>query len=65
MMVSAKEVVELAKALDTTGYGALWDDMVRESERKEWDRIEFEEAVMKALDNGLLYEPIIGKLKVI
>jgi RPA family protein len=43
--------------------GALWDDIMEHGEGQGLERTIIEEALTSLLDKGLVYEPILGKLK--
>jgi len=43
--------------------GALWDDIIEAGEKQGLERTIVEEALTSVMDKGLVYEPILGKLK--
>lgn len=43
--------------------GALWDDIVEQGQEQGLERTLVEEALTSLMDKGLVYEPILGKLK--
>ena len=43
--------------------GALWDDIVAKGEKEGLERDLVEEALASLMDKGLVYEPILGRLK--
>jgi RPA family protein len=43
--------------------GALWDDIMEQAEKQGLERTIVEEALTALLDKGLVYEPILGRLK--
>lgn len=44
--------------------GAQWDAIVAEGQKKDLDEDTVEEAINALMDKGLIYEPILGRLKV-
>ncbi|HDS59023.1 MAG TPA: hypothetical protein ENN54_01845 [Thermoplasmatales archaeon] len=59
----AEEAV-LALVRDCEGDdGALWDEIVERGEEQKLERTLVEEALTSLMDKGLVYEPILGKLK--
>ena len=44
--------------------GARWDHLVGELIKRGMSRTEMDDAIMEALDTGLLYEPQIGRLQI-
>ncbi|KAA0003971.1 MAG: hypothetical protein FE048_00335 [Thermoplasmata archaeon] len=43
--------------------GALWDDIVAKGEKEGLERDLVEEALASLMDKGLIYEPVLGRLK--
>ena len=60
-----KVVLALVEQLDKGGKGAPWDDIVAEAKRSGIEREELDEISNSLLDKGLVYEPVLGKMKVI
>ncbi|QLH74758.1 MAG: hypothetical protein HPY73_04400 [Methanomassiliicoccales archaeon] len=60
-----KTVLQLVESLDKTGKGASWDDIVKEAEKKNIGRDELDEITNSLLDKGLVYEPALGRMKII
>lgn len=60
-----KVVLALVEQLDKGGKGAPWDDIVAEAKKSGIDREELDEISNSLLDKGLVYEPVLGKMKVI
>ena len=55
----------LVEQLDKGGKGAAWDDIVAEARKSGIEREELDEISNSLLDKGLVYEPVLGKMKVI
>jgi uncharacterized protein len=60
-----KVVLALVEQLDKGGKGAPWDDIVAEAKKSGIEREELDEISNSLLDKGLVYEPVLGKMKVI
>ena len=60
-----KVVLALVEQLDKAGKGAPWDDIVAEAKKSGIERDELDEISNSLLDKGLVYEPVLGKMKVI
>jgi len=56
-------LLEIVGTLDTDVKGASWDDIVRAAEKKGIGRMQIEEATNSLLDKGLIYEPVLGRIK--
>lgn len=56
-------VLELVGALDGDGKGAAWDEIVEAAKGKGMAKEQLEEVTNQLLDKGLLYEPILGKIR--
>ena len=56
-------LLEVVGTLDTDVKGASWDDIVRAAEKKGLGRMQIEEATNSLLDKGLIYEPVLGRIK--
>lgn len=56
-------LLEIVDTLDTDVKGASWDDIVRAAEKKGLGRMQIEEATNSLLDKGLIYEPVLGRIK--
>ncbi len=56
-------VLELVGALDGDGKGAAWDEIVEAAKKKGMAKEQLEEVTNQLLDKGLLYEPILGKIR--
>ncbi|MBU3902309.1 MAG: hypothetical protein KKE04_02950 [Candidatus Thermoplasmatota archaeon] len=57
-----KKIVEMIEALDT-GKGASWEKILEMAEENGMDKDRVEEAVNSLMDKGIVYEPILGRLK--
>jgi RPA family protein len=60
---SEELLLEIVGTLDTDVKGASWDDIVRAAEKKGLGRMQIEEATNSLLDKGLIYEPVLGRIK--
>ena len=58
-----KVVLQLVEALDRDGRGAGWDDLVSAAKKKKIRDEELEELTNSMLDKGLIFEPVLGKIK--
>lgn len=56
-------VLEIVEELDTEGKGASWDAIVGAAEKRGMAKATLEEVTNRLLDDGLLYEPILGKIR--
>ncbi len=56
-------VLEIVSSLDRDGRGASWDEIVGTAKKKGMAKEKLEEVVNELLDKGLLYEPILGKIR--
>ncbi|MCJ2520898.1 MAG: hypothetical protein LN412_08175 [Candidatus Thermoplasmatota archaeon] len=56
-------VLEIVSTLDTDGKGASWDEIVGSAKKKGLSKEKLEEVTNHLLDKGLLYEPILGKIR--
>jgi len=55
-------VLAIIERLDS-GKGAPWDDIVEEAAASSIGKTELEEITNSLLDKGLIYEPVLGKMK--
>ncbi|UCG67952.1 MAG: hypothetical protein JSV09_08890 [Thermoplasmata archaeon] len=55
--------LEIVDALDKDVKGASWEDIVGEAEKKGLSRMQIEEITNSLLDKGLIYEPVLGRIK--
>lgn len=58
-------VLSLVRALDQGSKGAPYDAILEQAREKGMDRDSFEETINRLLDQGLIYEPILGQIKLI
>jgi RPA family protein len=56
-------VLEVVSSLDADGKGASWDEIVESAKKKGMTKERLEEITNELLDKGLLYEPILGKIR--
>lgn len=56
-------VLGIIDRLDSSGKGAPWDEILDDAEKEGIDRTELEEITNSLLDKGLIYEPVLGKMK--
>lgn len=56
-------VLEIVTSLDADGKGASWDEIVGTAQKKGMVKEKLEEVVNELLDRGILYEPILGKIR--
>lgn len=59
------KVLEYIRELDRDGKGALWDDILRMAKSDKMGKEELEGAMNGLLDKGLVFEPILGRMKCI
>ena len=55
--------IRIIDRLDKKGKGASWDDIVEEAGKSGISKGELEELTNSLLDKGLIYEPVLGKMK--
>jgi RPA family protein len=58
-------VLSLVRELDEGAKGAAYDAILEQAREKGMDRDSFEETINRLLDQGLIYEPILGQIKLI
>jgi RPA family protein len=58
-------ILRIIDRLDSSGKGAPWDEIVDEAGKEGIERTELEELTNSLLDKGLIYEPVLGKMKMI
>jgi len=58
-----EQVLALITALDKNGKGAPWDQIVDEVKRLGLDKTSLEEVTNVLLDKGMIYEPVLGRMK--
>ncbi|MDD1756870.1 MAG: glycerol dehydrogenase [Methanomassiliicoccales archaeon] len=60
-----KLVLGIIERMDKTGKGASWDDIVSEAGKANIERDELDDVTNSLLDKGLVYEPALGRMKII
>ena len=58
-----EKFLEIIEALDKDVKGASWDEIMKEAEKKGMSRMQIEETTNSLLDKGLIYEPVLGRIK--
>ncbi len=58
-----EKFLEIIDALDKDVKGASWDEIMKEAEKKGMSRMQIEETTNSLLDKGLIYEPVLGRIK--
>ncbi|MEM2978883.1 MAG: glycerol dehydrogenase [Methanomassiliicoccales archaeon] len=58
-----ERVLAIIDRLDKKGKGAPWDEIIEEAGKEGIRKDELEEITNSLLDKGLIYEPILGKMK--
>lgn len=58
-----EKVLGIIDSLDKKGKGAPWDEIVEEARKAGIAKSELEELTNSLLDKGLIYEPVLGKMK--
>ena len=58
-----EKVLAIITKLDAAGKGAPWDEIVEEVKKLGMDRTSLEEVTNSLLDKGMVYEPILGRMK--
>ena len=58
-----KEILKLIEDLDLDGEGAVYQDLMEQVVEAKIDRDEAEDTITKLLDDGHLFEPVLGRLK--
>ncbi len=57
------DVLELIGSLDKNGKGASWEDILKGAKKAGIKKDELEEIANELLDKGLVYEPVLGRMK--
>jgi RPA family protein len=55
--------LEIVEKLDLDVKGASWEDIVSEAEKRGLSKMQIEETTNSLLDKGLIYEPVLGRIK--
>jgi len=58
-----EKVLSIITNLDKAGKGASWDEIVDEVKKIGIDKTELEELTNSLMDKGMIYEPVLGKMK--
>jgi len=58
-----EKVLAVITSLDKAGKGASWDEIVDEVKKLGIDKTELEELTNSLMDKGMIYEPVLGKMK--
>jgi RPA family protein len=58
-----EKILGIIDRLDKKGKGAPWDEIVEEAGKSGISKGELEELTNSLLDKGLIYEPVLGKMK--
>ena len=61
--VLRKEILRMIENLDRDGEGAVYQDLIEKIVAAKIDRDEAEGTITKLLDDGHLFEPVLGRLK--
>lgn len=56
-------ILEMLDRLNADGKGAMYSDLLREAESEGISDIELEEMTNSLMDKGMVYEPMLGRLK--
>jgi RPA family protein len=60
---SEAKVLEVIAALDADGKGAAWEGILEKATAQGLPKDKLEESINSLLDKGLIYEPILGRMK--
>ena len=60
---SEGKVLEIIAALDQDGKGAPWEGILERAASTGLSKDSLEESINALLDKGLIYEPILGRMK--
>jgi len=60
-----EKVLQIVKSLDKDGKGAKWDEIVAAAKKKKIEKERLEEIFTDLLDKGDIYEPELGRMKII
>jgi DNA replicative helicase MCM subunit Mcm2 (Cdc46/Mcm family) len=58
-----EKFLEIIEELDSDVKGAAWEDIMALAQKKGLSRIQIEETTNSLLDKGLIYEPVLGRIK--
>ncbi len=57
------QLLQIISDLDTDVNGASWDDMLEKGKASGFSQLQVEELTNELLDKGLIYEPVLGRIK--
>ncbi len=57
------KVLEMISSLDSDGNGARWEEILEKAKKEGMDKDALEEVINSLLDKGLVFEPVLGKIK--
>lgn len=60
-----EKVLKIVKSLDKDGKGAKWDEIVAAAKKKKIEKDRLEEVCTDLLEKGDIYEPELGRMKII
>ncbi len=58
-----KDLLKMIEELDRDGEGAVYQELMEMADVKKIDHDEAEDTITRLLDDGLLFEPVLGRLK--
>ena len=58
-----KEILKMIEDLDLDEEGAIYQDLMEQVDAAKIDRDEAEDTITRLLDDGYLFEPVLGRLK--
>lgn len=58
-----ERLLEIIEKLDSDVKGAVWEDIIEMAQKSGLSRIQIEETTNSLLDKGLIYEPVLGRIK--
>ncbi|UCE36319.1 MAG: hypothetical protein JSW00_12385 [Thermoplasmata archaeon] len=58
-----EKFLEIIEELDKDVKGAAWEEIMEMAQKKGLSRIQIEETTNSLLDKGLIYEPVLGRIK--
>lgn len=58
-----EKVLKIIESLDKNGKGAPWDEILDKARKEGIKREELEEITNSLLDKGLIYEPVLGRMR--
>ncbi len=58
-----ERLLGIIEKLDSDVKGAVWEDIIEMAQKSGLSRIQIEETTNSLLDKGLIYEPVLGRIK--